>query len=387
VITVADMMSHIAVQIDSPLSGWLEGKVRSAVLSAWARLMNLHEWSYFHRQGNLLTYAGQTDGTVDFVLSTRRVTLTGDTWPSNVTARHIKLDQNWYPIYRRISDTVIELYEGRHPEDDLDDVTYVCQQVLYPLPQDVGDVVQVLDGTQNITMLRLNLAEAFQIQEGLAWSPVLPNTYALVGDSTNPQRWCLWIPTEQTANSVLHYMYKLRRPNNVLTREDRGTVSVTGGVATFSEEVVTALWSSSNVLLRLSTNDTDMPTSNWGDTSAGDLRYNRDCSEVRVLERLTSTTCRISDTTLELDDVVYVASSLIDTGDATMETLMARLAEDEYGAKPVGNHTEKIVSASRLAVAFNEAKSADARYVRNKGALSYWYGLRLRDLGYISAST
>jgi hypothetical protein len=349
--------------------------------------MTLHEWAYFHRMGTLLTYAGQTTGTVDFSVSTRQVTLTGGTWPTNATSRHIRLNDNWYPIYKRTSSTVIELYAGKHPVENLDDESYLIQQVVYPLPQDVGDVLQVIEGIQNIQMLRLNLVEAFQLQEGLAWSPMLPTSYALVADSNNPQCWNMWIPTEQTQDVVLQYMYKARRPNDVLTRESRGTVTVASGVATFSEEVVTALWAGANVLLRIANNDTQTPTGNWGDTQAGDIRYNRDCTEVRVVERLTSTTCRVSNATLAVTGVSYTASSLIDTADATMEILVARLAEDEYGAKPVGNHSEMLTSKTRLAAAYLEAKSADARRVRPKSSISQWYGLRLQDLGHASASS
>ena len=88
-----------------------------------------------------------------------------------------------------------------------------------------------------------------------------------------------------------------------------------------------------------------------------------------------------------MDDVSFAASSLIDTGDATMEILVARLAEDEYGAKPVGNHNELLVSKTRLASAFLEAKSADARRVRNKSAVAKWYGMRLQDIGYATSGT
>lgn len=386
-ITVDDMMSHMSVAINQPLSGWLEGKVRNSVLAAWARLMTLHEWAYFHRMGTLLTYAGQTTGTVDFSVSTRQVTLTGATWPANATSRHVRLDENWYPVYKRISNTVIELYSGKHPIIGLDDQTYLIQQVVYPLPQDVGDILQVIEGIQNVQLMRLNIIEAFQIQEGFAWSPILPTSYALIGDSNNPQCWNMWIPTEQTQDTVLQYMYKARRPNDVLTRESRGTVTVASGVATFSEEVVTSLWAGANVLLRIATNDTQTPTGNWGDTQAGDIRYNRDCTEVRVVERLTSTTCRVSSTTLAVTAVAYTASSLIDTADATMEVLVARLSEDEYGAKPVGNHSEMLTSKTRLAAAYLEAKSADARRVRGKTTISQWYGLRLQDIGHSSSSS
>lgn len=383
-ITVADMMTHLATQANSPLAGWLEQKVRTAVLSAWSRLLAMHDWSYFHRMGTLITFAGQSDGTVDFDYDTRRFTLTGDTWPTDVTNMHIRVDHNWYPIYRRISDTVIEMFAGKHPDDDLDDESYHVQQILYPLPQDVGDVVQVLDGSQNLQLARLNILEAHQIQEGFAWSPVLPTTYAIVGDSANPQRWHMWIPIEQTQNTVLQYLYVARRPTNVLVRENRGTVSVASGVATFSQEVVSSLWD--GALLRVSTNEVQ-PTGDFGDVPNTEMLFNRDCSEVRVLEVLTSTTCQVSDVSLAATNVAYVASSHIDVCDGPMTTLLMRLCEDEYGTKMVGNHSERLVSQSRLSQSFNDAKAADGRFVRNKNPVAQWYGLRLRDFGRATSSS
>lgn len=384
-ITIADMMTHIAVQINASLGGYLEGKVRTAVLSAWARLLSMHQWAYFHRMGSLTTFAGYSTGTVDFNYSARTVTLTGGTWPTDAVAQHIRLDHNWYPIYKRTSSTVIELFEGKHPEADLDDQAFLIQQILYPLPQDVGDVVQVLEGTQNMQMMRLSILEAHQIQEGFAWSPALPTCYALVADSSNPQRWHLWLPTEQTQPTVLQYLYVVRKPPNALVRENRGTVTVASGVATFSDAVVNSLWD--GAVLRIGKTDTSHPTGEFGDIPGNDLLYNRDCHEVRVVKWLTSTTCRISDTTIAETDVAYQASSMIDVCDGAMTVLLQRLCEDEYGAKMVGNHSEKLVSQSRLAQAFNDAKASDGRYVRNKGPAAQWYGLRLRDVGYVGTGS
>lgn len=384
-ITVADMMSHLAVQINASLGGYLEGKVRTAVLSAWARLLSMHEWAYFHRVGTLITYAGQSTGTVDFNVTTRLVTLTDATWPTDVTNMQIRLDYNWYPVYKRTSSTVIELFEGKHPEADLDDQAYLVQQMTYPLPYDVSDIVQVLEGAQNMQMMRLSLLEAHQIQEGMVWSPALPTCYALVADSANPNRWSLWLPTEQVEDTVLQYLYVVRKPPNALIREQRGTVTVASGVATFSDTVVNSLWD--GAVLRIGKSDTAHPTGEFGDIPANDLLYNRDCHEVRVVKWLTTTTCRISDTTIAETDVAYCASSQIDVCDGAMTVLLQRLCEDEYGSKMVGNHSERLVSQNRLAQAFNDAKASDGRYVRNKGPAAQWYGLRLRDVGYVGTGS
>jgi hypothetical protein len=143
----------------------------------------------------------------------------------------------------------------------------------------VGDVVQVLEGTQNMQLQRLNLLEAFQIQEGFAWSPALPTCYALVADSSNPQRWNMWLPTEQTSRTSLQYMYVARRPTNVLVRESRGTVTLSGGVATFSDEVVTSLFV--GAVLRVASSDTYQPTGDFGDVPGTTLEFNRDCHDCR----------------------------------------------------------------------------------------------------------
>ena len=91
-----------------------------------------------------------------------------------------------------------------------------------------------------------------------------PNRYALIGDSLNPGRWNLWIPTIQTQDQVLSYLYVARRPQNALIREDRGTVSVTGGVATFSDSIVSTLWEN-EVVLRVSEADSSSMTGELGD--------------------------------------------------------------------------------------------------------------------------
>ncbi len=377
-LTVSDMMTHLATQLGSPLAGLLEAKVRTAVLNGWAELMSLRQWSYFHRLGTIIVRTGQDDGTIDFDYATRQITLTDSTWPSDVTSQHIQISNNWYPIYRRVSSTVIELWEGNTPADDISDSQYYLQQVIYPLPYEVGDIVQILEGQQNIRMQRLNLLETHQIFEGFAWSTALPTTYALIADSQNPNRWCLWLPSKIATDTELQYVYVARKPPIVLVRESAGTVTVASGVATFTDAVVSDLWE--GAVLRLGTTDTSQPTGMFGDMP-GNQMYFEQSTEVKVLKKLSSTTCRISDTTAAATDVAYVASTHIDVADGPMTILLQRLVEDQYGVKPVGNHMEAMVSKSRKAQAVQNAFAADGRIARNKTQLAEWYGLRLRDVG------
>lgn len=380
-ITVADMITHLFTQLNTARGGTLEGKVRTAVLGGWSRLMAAHRWKYFHRSGSISLQASQTAGTVDYSTSTRLVTLTGATWPANVTAHQIKLGNDWFPIFRRISSTVIELWTGRGPVEDLDDSSYVLQQVMYPLPADVGDIMQVFEGQSNMPVLRLSLLETHVVHEGYNWSPQLPTTYALCGDTTTPNRWSLWIPT-QLANAVnLQYFYVARRPMDVLVEETRGLASIANGVVTFSDSIVTPRWD--GAVLRLGINDTDLPTGSFGALQQSDLVYNDAAYETRVVQIISANSVRVSDTTTSLTDVAYTASSHIDVSGGPMVVLLQRLIEDEYGARPVGGHTESLVSQRRLQAAIQDAMADDGRYHREKNALSQWYGLRLSDVAVI----
>lgn len=379
-LTVADLMTHMAVQLDTTLGGTLEAKVRTAVLAGWGRLMTMKQWLYFHRSGSIRVYAGMSTGSISYDTSTRVVTLTGATWPSDVTTKHIRIVNNWYPVFRRLSPTSIELYEGNCPVQAVTGVEYLLQQVLYPLPYEVGDILQIIEGQQNLMMMRLSVLEAHVLQEGPAWTPALPTTYSLVGDSANPRRWCLWLPTQQTVDTNLQYLYCVRKPPEVLVKESRGLCSVSGGVATFTDPVVKDSWA--NAVLRISTTDTTAPTGDFGNVEVADVEYNPG-AEARVVAIISSTQCRISDATVSLNNKAYTASTHVDCADGPMQTLLLRLVESEYGTRPVGGHTEMMVSSKRLADAFHDAAAADGRQVRNKSVVSQWYTLRLSDVGIV----
>ena len=152
-------------------------------------------------------------------------------------------------------------------------------------------------------------------------------------------------------------------------------MSVSGGTSTFSDPVVATDWN--NVLLRVSKNDSH-PTNEFGDTPGNDVLLNQDCYELRVTGVTSATVCSVSDLTATAVDAVYNASTMIDVNDGPMQVLLQRLCEDEYGAKVVGNHSEMMVSKTRLAEAFNEARSSDARRVRHKTAPGAWYSLLSR---------
>lgn len=384
--TYADAMSFLATQLDTVLSGSLEQRVRNAVNSGWNRLHSLAMWVYFQRTGVLRVSPGQKTGTVSFAASTGIVTLTGAVFPATAAEQHLLIDRTWYPVFRRVSDTQVELFPETRPTANLTAVAYVLQRVLHPLPAEVSDVLVVYEGQQNIRMWRVNPMTAHQIQEGFSWSPALPTQYSVSVDPRSPGRWCLWLPFEIPLATELAYMYQSRRPANTLVREARGTVTVANGVATFSEPVVTPAFV--GAVLRLSASETVPPVGPYGDFAQDPSVAETVVEETLVTAYISATQVRVANVSAAATSVSFCVSTHIDVGGGAMLNLFLRLVEDEYGTRPVGSHNEKLVTKSALADAVREAMAADGRAVANmRDELKYWYGLRLKDIGYVSSGS
>jgi hypothetical protein len=379
-LTVADCMAALCVAIGQPLSGTSEQQVRTSVYNAWSRLFAVkQDWKWFHRLGTVQMTAAQTTGTITFTESTRRVVLAGATWPANAEDMHIRLVNSWFPIYRRISSTEIELHENQHPATDLAAGTaYHVQKVMYALPVDVGSIVHIVNSSHNIPLLQMNLAETLELSDAFGMF-TQPNTYALIANPKFPGRWCLWIPAVVTTDDYLQYLYVQCRPQYVIYREARGTVTLTGGVATFSDAIVRESWE--GCVLRISRTQ-EQPTGAYGDMPVSDVIFNDDMYEMKILEYLTSTTVRVSDGSTTVSSASpYVVSSHVDVRSGAAETLMQRLCEDEYGVRPVGNHTEGITSRRRVITALLDAATEDSVSFRQSNPLiPAWYNMRLRDI-------
>jgi hypothetical protein len=379
-LTVADCMAALCVAIGQPLSGTGEQQVRTAVYNAWARLFALkQDWKWYHRLGTVQMMAAQTDGTVEFTKSTRRLVLSDAVWPTNVEDMHVRLVNSWFPVYRRISDVEVELHQNQHPASDLEAGTaYHVQKVMYALPVDVGNIVHVVNSSHNIPLLQMSLAATLELSDAFGMF-TQPNTYALIANPKYPGRWSLWIPAIVNTDDYLQYLYVGCRPQYIIYREARGTVTLSGGVATFSDSIVRSTWE--GCVLRISRTE-EQPTGPYGDMPVSDVAFNDDMVEMKVTEYLTVNTCRVSDTTSTFTSAApYVLSSHVDVRSGAAEALMQRLCEQEYGVRPVGNHTEGITSQRRVVSALLEAASEDSVSFRQSNPLiPAFYNLRLRDI-------
>ena len=377
--TLDDLRTHLIVQIGTPAAGYDEQKVRTCCMNAWSRLFTAKtDWKWFYRTGRLQVRAAQSAGTITFDYATRVMTLSDATWPADVSSMHVKIDTAWYPVYRRLTDTTVSLHPDNHPRQDLPaGTTYNVQQIIYPLPAEVGPVLQVINPRHPLHMMQLDIAEVMEISDTFG-SLTQPSTYALVNDPSHPGVWCLWIPSLLTQDEALHYLYVQRRPDRLVFREDRGTVSIAGGVATFSDPICSPHMM--GCVLRVSQTD-DAPTGNYGGISSVDVEMNSMAViETKFTEYLTSTTMRVADLTSSISGAPFVASNHLDVRPGSMEVLLQRLAEDAYGVRPVANHMEGLTSDRRVRMAIAEAATDDSSFRSRSSYLPHWYRLRLNDL-------
>ena len=380
-LTYADLINHLSVQIGQPLVGLNLQKARTAVSNAWTRLMDMHQWRYYQRVGYLMIDAAQQTGTVEFTESTRLVTLTDATWPADVTSKHIRFDNAWYPVKERTSSTVIELYPDKHPPRDVAaGSTYWLQKVLHPLPYEVGDVVQIINPLHNVNMQQAPL-NVVHIMSDTFGQVSQPTVYALIADDRNPGRWCLWCPAVLTQDITLNYIYSFKRSNRIIGSETRGTVTLTGGTATFSDAVATDNFV--DAVLRISKNSL-VPTSKYGRADADINDLNTDVIETIIDTVTSSTVVEVRDTTSAASAKLYEVSSRIDVREnGAMEVLLQRLCEDEWGVRPVANHMEGLTSRRKIEQALQEAMSADALgYGNGHSILSQWGRMRLSDIAW-----
>lgn len=111
---------------------------RAAVMAAYREFPALHDWNHYKRRGTLVTTDSQSTGTIAYTHSTRRVTLTGATWPSPIEHYRIQVDGEVYGIVDRISSTVIELEESDNPGSDVAaGSSYTLVRPIYPAPSDL----------------------------------------------------------------------------------------------------------------------------------------------------------------------------------------------------------------------------------------------------------
>jgi hypothetical protein len=146
-LTFHDVVDHT---LDAVLGGDSTPRNRRmavlAVQDAYAEIPMRRNWRYYYRPVTILTVAQQTTGSIAYTASSRSVTLTGTTWPSDVTKYALWIEGNRYGIITRTSSTVIVLDEKDAPTSDIASGTeYTLSRDTYELPDNTRKLLSLYD--------------------------------------------------------------------------------------------------------------------------------------------------------------------------------------------------------------------------------------------------
>ena len=140
-LTYQDALEHLESFTNSGTMDAERRDFRTATLSAYSDLAGRYDWMYFHTELDIRLDPQYSTGTVAYSNATRKLTLTGGTWPSNAIEGRIKINDVRYPIEARDSDTELTLPTTANPGKDISSGTsYTWIRTSYTLPADFKDM-------------------------------------------------------------------------------------------------------------------------------------------------------------------------------------------------------------------------------------------------------
>jgi hypothetical protein len=180
IVTFSDAVDYALTYLAKNADASPEAK--RVVINAYRSIANKRDWNYYKRLLRLNTRAAQAIGTIQYVESTRVMTLTGATWPSWVTSGYVRLGQVIYFVASNPTSTTIVLDPATTPGADISvDTQYVLMQDAYPMPIDFRSIIGInwQAGTYNPAYVDF---EEFIALSTLITGPAAPTYYTIYGD-------------------------------------------------------------------------------------------------------------------------------------------------------------------------------------------------------------
>jgi len=235
ILTFQDIVEHILDMFENSRSGRPLRIARRAVRESLRELYGITKWQYFTTTHYFKTKAEQTSGTIEYTHSTRTVTLTGSTWPSDVVQRKIIIDSSHYTIESRTDSTNIVLHEGENPGEDVSSGTsYTLYKESYTLPHGIAAMGSLIDLDSNwrIPVIQSNeqLARKHLVYEtpDTPWKVSIRNNGVLLNDMS--------LVFSPPPDSEIPYIFTYqRKPRNLKVElYDTGKASASDGSTSVS---------------------------------------------------------------------------------------------------------------------------------------------------------
>lgn len=320
-------------------------------------------WNYLRRRTQINVNASYSTGTIAYTASTRTLTLTGGTFPTNATSCDVIIARNVYTVETRTDGTHLVLTSGSCPVDDIASGTaYSIVQTQYILP---ADFVELRGITELSTLWRVIYCSPEQMLAQTQWwgTPTTSWYYTILGAGTSGRMYIQFAPPPSAARTFsLIYQAKPRPP--VLTGAySTGTIATTAGSTTAT---ITGgslpVTLSSGCILRIGATAAAVPSGIYGDNPYTEelIVKSRTSATVMVLQEAAAYTT---------SGVRYSVDDPIDIEPTSMNSYFDRLCEARLLRMHPSSSREDVIEAERAAAfALKEARAADARLIPSSTA-------------------
>lgn len=298
---------------------------RRAIVECYREFPALSEWRYFQPRLRILTTASQTTGTIEYVHSTRTVTLTGATWPSDVLDYVLLIDQGRYEVITRTSSTAIVLDADLNPGQDVaSGSSYELVKDTYALPDNFASLGRLQDVLHPDRLIKeQTLGE--QVERYRLRTTAQPCSYAITRHPRFKGGMAL-IFADPPNTARLYEAPYIARPRPLQTvLYNAGTVTTTADSTALTGSGTTFVAAHAGCVLRVSPDATNLPTSVIGNT---DNVFNP-AALTRMVKTFTGTTALVLEQVADvsLAGMKYTLSDPIDLEHGAMLTAFLRMTE------------------------------------------------------------
>ncbi|MAH50427.1 hypothetical protein CMI37_31690 [Candidatus Pacearchaeota archaeon] len=356
--TYEDAVDHLRTVFDCDTTGREDKQVKHAIQRAYRDIPFRHRWNYYERRHSLRTEASQDTGSIAYTHSTRTVTLTGATFPTNAKYYRIYLasDQAHYPIESYTDSTNIVLPASENPGANVASGTsYIIYRASYPFPcnfrtmDDAWDVI----GDYPIRYADNNEVLGHSTLHHIPSTPVMftinadGNYYGALNMTFSPP--------PSTART---YQFSYKAAPRPLSTYSYGTGTVTFTAASTTVTGSSTVWTTEDHdggVIRFSTSAT-APTNREGSNPY---------SVYRIVDAVGSNTSITLDAVPGIAGtaVAYTISDPLDLTSDSMLNYFLRLCESEFAVL-----TNQKDVGQRAALAHNALKHACAAEARYRGS-------------------
>lgn len=333
-------------------------------------------WNYFQRRFYFTTEAAYSTGTVTYAHSTRQVTLSGGTWPTNAALGRVRINSIAYDVETRTSNSVVVLTEGENPGADVASTSYQWFRSSYPITAGFTQTTRFQQAGSSGSWLH-----PCSVSDGQALrnydTPGTPIAYAIRGAGKVYGQVNIELFPPPSAATTYHAFAQVSPRPLDIEKESTGAVATTNGSATVTGTGTAFTSRMAGSVLRVANSSTNLPTSSVGGT---DNTVTPAAIQATILSVASATSLTLSTAaTSTLSNAKYTISDPLDVDPTTMLNLFWALADAEMAKQFRSEQQDRY--RALVIPALTEAISLDAHRPADSTPLTWPIAdARLRDI-------